>query len=515
MKRGIQDMKSKRKRATAVSQPNLERQHTIEQTAMDGAWVMDLHGRLLEVNEAYCRMSGYTAQELTAMRICDLEESGTNGETAAHIRKAVEEGEDRFESRHRRKDRTIFEVEISLRYRTIGDGQLAVTLRDIADRMRDAERKKTERVFLETVLNNMMDSVSVVDARDYSILYANRQFLHFSGQIKDTTIGKHCYELNHYRSTPCSPPDENCPLAETLKTKQQSAVEHIHNGRNDEKRHFAITTIPILDESGEVERVIHIARDITQRKKTEQILRQQREELSQVGRLATVGEFAASIAHEIHQPLTAIMNNAMAAQRFLSLGSVTDIAEVCDALRDIIDDDRRAAAVVGHLRSFLKKKGAPQATSDVNTVIQEVLTILHGELVDKNVRVIQALNPDIPRVDCGHVELQQVLLNLIMNACDSLTHAEPQRRQIVIRTALGGPGSIVVAIQDSGKGLNANEIERCFESFYTTKPDGLGVGLSIIKSIVSAHGGRIWAENNPEGGATFSFTLSAHQGDIT
>ena len=515
MKSGIQDMESKRKRATAVSQPNLGRQHTIEQTAIDGAWVMDLHGRLLEVNEAYCRMSGYTAQELTAMRICDLEESGTNGETAAHIRKAVEEGEDRFETRHRRKDGTMFDVEISLRYRATGGGGIVAILRDMTDRKQEAQREASEKEFLETVLNNMMDSVMVVNAEDYSILYANRKLLHFCGQSKDTVIGKRCYELNHHRSSPCSPPEESCPLAEALKTNRQSAVEHIHRDGTGEKRHFAITTIPIGDERGEVERVIHLARDITQRKHTKQILRQQREELSQVGRLATVGEFAASIAHEIHQPLTAIMNNAMAAQRFLSSGSAADIAEVRDALRDIIDDDRRAAEVIGHLRSFLKKKGAPHATCDVNTVIQEVLTILHGELVDKNVRVIQALNPDIPQVDCGQVELQQVLLNLIMNACDSLTHAEPERRRIVIRTASAGPGSIVVAVEDSGKGLNANEMERCFESFYTTKLDGLGVGLSIIKSIVSAHGGHIWAENNPEGGATFFFTLSAHQGDVT
>lgn len=480
---------------------------------MDGAWVVDLQGRLLEVNEGYCQMSGYNAQELKGMRIFDLEESCAGDKITAHIRKAVEEGEDRFESRHRRKDGSIFDVEITLRYRTIGGGQIIVILRDITDRKRETGREKTEREFLETVLNNMMDSVSVVNAKDYSILYANRQFLDFCGQSKDTVIGKHCYELKHHRSAPCSPPDENCPLTESLKTKQQSAVEHIHHGCNGEKHHFAITTIPIMDESGEVERVIHLARNITQRKQTEQMLRQQREELSQVSRLATVGEFAASIAHEIHQPLTAIMNNAMAAQRFLSSGTVVDITEVRDALRDIIDDDRRAAEVISHLRSFLKMKEAPQATSDVNRVIQDVLTILHGELVDKNVRVIQALSPDIPQVDCGRVELQQVLLNLIMNACDSLTHVEPQRRQIVIRTALGGSGSVVVAVEDRGKGLNTHEIERCFESYYTTKPDGLGMGLSIIKSIVSAHGGRIWAENNPEGGATFSFTLSAPRGD--
>ena len=631
-------MEAQRKQTRIMTQSGLNWYREIGQLIMDGFWMADLQGRLLEVNEVYCRMSGYNVQELLAMHISDLEENCVSDETAAHIRKAIDKGKIRFESRHRRKDGTFFGIEISLHYRPTDGGRLLAIVRDIADRkrvesalheseekfrkcfdmvsdgilvidtitrrfleanaaictmlgysreelvnltiddihppidrahvleefekqikrekaiaenmpvlrkdgsifhadiisapvmiggahhhmgifrdlsehMREAERLKTARDFLETVLDNLMDSLMVVDTNTYSILHANKQFLHFCGRNKESAIGKSCYELNHHRSTPCSP--ESCPLAESLKTGQQATVEHIHHDGAGMKHHLAITTIPIIGENGEMQRAIHLARDITQRKQTEQMRRQQREELSQVSRLATVGEFAASIAHEIHQPLTAIMNNALAARRFLSSGTAADIAEVSDALKDIIDDDRRAADVIQHLRSFLKKKESSQATCDINTVIQEVLTILHGELVDKNVRVTQALNPDIPPVRCGRVELQQILLNLIMNSCDSLVHVEPQRRQIVIRTSGDGPDSVIVAVEDSGTGLDANEIERCFESYYTTKPDGLGMGLSIIKTIVSAHGGRIWAEDNPKGGAIFYFTLSAHKGEAS
>lgn len=255
-----------------------------------------------------------------------------------------------------------------------------------------------------------------------------------------------------------------------------------------------------------------VFRDITKRKLAEQILLQQREELSHVSRLATVGEFAASVAHEVHQPLAAILNNAQAAQRFLSSGTLA-IDEVRDALQDIIDDDRRASEVIRHLRSFLKRKDADQAILDINTIIEEVLTILHHEIVDRQVYVTLALSPDIPHVEGDRIELQQVIMNLILNGCDSLVNVDLKRRQMHILTSVDEPNSIVVAVQDSGAGLDATEIDRVFEPFYTTKPEGLGMGLSISKSIIAAHSGRIWAVNNPEGGATFYFALPIYKGN--
>jgi C4-dicarboxylate-specific signal transduction histidine kinase len=257
---------------------------------------------------------------------------------------------------------------------------------------------------------------------------------------------------------------------------------------------------------------VGIFHDITERLQAEQTLRQQREELSQVQRLATVGEFAASIAHEIHQPLTAILNNARAAQHFLSSDASAAIAEVRDALQDIIDDIRRAADVIHQLRSFLKKESGHYTIVDINTVIQKVITILHSQLIDKKIHVTQDLSPDIPHIKCNRIELQQVLLNLILNARDSLINVELQRRHVLIQTSMDGPESVIVAVQDSGTGLDTSEIDRVFESYYTTKPNGLGMGLSLSKSIIVGHGGRIWAANNAEDGATFYFTLPVQKG---
>jgi two-component system sensor kinase FixL len=253
-------------------------------------------------------------------------------------------------------------------------------------------------------------------------------------------------------------------------------------------------------------RMVAFLRDITERQQAEQALRRQREELSLVSRMATVGEFAASIAHEIHQPLTAILNNARAAQRFLS-AETPAIDEVLDAIQDIINDDRRAGEIIHHLRLFLKREEAERTILDINGIIGEVLTILHGEILDRKVSVTPDRSPDLPHVRGDRVELQQVLMNLILNGCDAMMDLEIQRRRLRIRTSVDEPNSIAIAVQDSGTGLGANEIDRVFEHFYTTKRDGLGIGLPISRSIILAHGGRIWAANNTDIGATFYFTL--------
>jgi len=472
--------------------------------------------QILQGNATICSMLGYSKNEIGDLTLMDILASKNIDHLLNTLGKRITGENIFFEDLPFIKiDGSIFSADVETASLKINGKQYVVCIcHDTTGHKYAAETLKTARNFLDELLDNLMDAVIVINAADYSILRANKIFLDFFGLDSETVIDKHCYELNHRLSGPCSFSDGPCPVAETLSTGRQATEEHIHYDRTGVRRYIAVTAIPIAGEGGQIRRIIHLARDITQRRQAEQALRQQREELSQVSRLATVGEFTASLAHEIHQPLTAIMNNAMAALRFLSLpDAFSAIEEVRDALKDIIDDDQRASEVIQHLRSFLKKKEVAPSACDVNTVIQDVLTILRGELIDKNVHVVQTLSPNIPKVHCGRVEMQQILLNLIMNACDALVGVDDQRRQIRIRTSMDGPGRAIVAVEDSGTGLNPNDVIRIFESYYTTKPDGLGMGLSIIKSIVSAHGGRIWAENNAEGGATFFFTLSIHTGD--
>jgi two-component system, LuxR family, sensor kinase FixL len=247
--------------------------------------------------------------------------------------------------------------------------------------------------------------------------------------------------------------------------------------------------------------------DITERKQAELEAQQQRQLLRHLTRVATLGELSGALAHELSQPLTSILSNAQAAQRFLTREPV-DLAEVRDILNDIVDDDRRAGAVIRRWRTLLRKGETVLQPLDLNDVTNEVLRLAHSELVAHRVTVTAQLAPGLPAVRGDRVGLQQVLLNLIVNACDAMRLNEPARRHLTVVTHPDGQGAVQVAIADRGGGIPADRIEQVFEPFFTTKEDGLGLGLAICRSIVAAHGGRLWVTNNADCGATFCFTVS-------
>lgn len=234
-----------------------------------------------------------------------------------------------------------------------------------------------------------------------------------------------------------------------------------------------------------------------------------REELAHVDRITTMGELAASLAHELGQPLAGIMSNAQAARRFLAMAE-PDMAEVGAALEDIIDDNRRAGDVIKKLRSLLKRQASEKSTIDINAVVRETLKLVANDAVRRKVSVDAALAPDPPMVDGDAVQLQQVLLNLVLNAFDAISGADAKQRKVTIRTGRDEEvDSVRVAVCDTGPGVDTEIMGRIFESFFTTKVEGMGMGLPISKTIIEAHGGRLWAVRNPEGGMIFSFSLPA------
>ena len=251
--------------------------------------------------------------------------------------------------------------------------------------------------------------------------------------------------------------------------------------------------------------------DITTRKQAELEVQRQRQLLTHLTRVATLGELSGALAHELSQPLTSILINAQAAQQFLAHDDV-DLGELREILSDIVDADRRAGDFIRRLRALLRRGETPRQPLHVNDVTTEVLRLLHSELVAHGVAVSTQLTPGLPTVNGDPVALQQVLLNLIVNACDAMRLEEPQERRIAIVTSRDGDGAVRVAIADRGVGLPREGLERVFEPFFTTKPQGLGLGLVICQSIVAAHGGHLSAENNTDGGATFWFTLPARNG---
>jgi len=241
---------------------------------------------------------------------------------------------------------------------------------------------------------------------------------------------------------------------------------------------------------------------LTEKKEAEQL----REALAHVSRVATMGELTASVAHELSQPLTAILSNAQAAQRYLA-GDSPNLDEVLAILDDIVQDDKRAGEVIQRLRGLLKKSSARHDRLDLNDVVREVLRLLHGDALLKDLSIVTELAPDLPPVSGDRVQLQQVILNLILNGADAMTHTDPGFRNLLIRTELPDEKTVKVTVRDFGTGLDEEDLSRIFEPFYTTKPGGMGMGLPISRSIIEAHGGVLGAANNPGRGATFHFHL--------
>ncbi len=231
---------------------------------------------------------------------------------------------------------------------------------------------------------------------------------------------------------------------------------------------------------------------------------QQRRELAHLGRVALVGELSAALAHEMRQPLAAIMANARAGQRLVQADGAAG-AELGAILEDIVADDRRAKDVIDHVRSLVKKDEAKAEVLSTNAVVSEVLALLHTDLRHRGVVVSTRLCEPAPLVRGDRVELQQVVLNLVMNACDAMRDTPPGERLLVVSTTREGDARIEV--RDRGSGIAPDELARIFEPFVTTKRDGLGLGLAICRSIVTAQGGQISAVNNPERGATFAVSL--------
>jgi signal transduction histidine kinase len=230
-----------------------------------------------------------------------------------------------------------------------------------------------------------------------------------------------------------------------------------------------------------------------------------RQELAHIGRVSALGELTGSLAHELNQPLTAILNNAEVAQQHLE-AEVTDVAKLQDILSDIVADDKRAAGVIRRLRMMLKKGELEHAPLDVNDVVREVTDLVRNDTMLRDIPVHLPLGSGLPTVRGDRVQLQQVVLNIVLNGLEATSASNNRGRGLVIRTFSEGK-DVVVAVEDSGTGIDMADLDRLFEPLYTTKPEGLGMGLSIARTIVAAHGGELRASNNSHGGATFAFTL--------
>ena len=296
-----------------------------------------------------------------------------------------------------------------------------------------------------------------------------------------------------------------------LNGEREKLVVEYPGSLSPKERWFELVVQPLRrPEGGAV--ISHV--DITARRQAELESHALRQEISHVARVAMMGELTASLAHELNQPLTAILSNAQSGLHLLNKPE-PDAAELREILDDIVHDDQRAGDIIRHLRSLLRKSELDYQSLDLNDIILEIIGLIRSDALIKNVSIALRLASDLPPVRGDRIQLQQLMLNLTINALDAMKEAPGSGRRLDISTTLLNASSVQVAVQDSGTGIPPERLDKVFEPFNTDKSYGMGMGLAICRSIARLHGGQLTAENNAGPGATFRFVLPITEESIT
>lgn len=374
--------------------------------------------------------------------------------------------------------------------------------RDISKRKRAEEALKESHGRIENVLESITEDFYTVD-REWRFTYINERALHSAQRglreklRREDLLGKSVWE--------CFP-----ELVGTV------FYQKYHEAMREQKAVELEAYSPLRGRWAEVHAYpsedglsVHIL-DVTERKQAEEALLEAQAELAHASRVATMGEMTALIAHEINQPLAAIVTNGQTVLRLLARAA-PDLAGMREAVEAMIGDGLRAAEVIKQIRALMRKTVAEKVPVNINEIIQEVIALTASEMAKNRGSLEMELEPDLPKIMGNRVQLQQVLLNLILNANEAMSGAEWQPRELLIGSEQSKPVEVLVSVRDSGCGFDPQTAERIFDPFFTTKPNegGLGLGLSISRTIIEAHGGRLWATPNEGKGVTFRFTLPA------
>lgn len=368
--------------------------------------------------------------------------------------------------------------------------------------------KAEEQIRISTeAMESIDDGIFIINIKkpDFPVIYANRSLQKITGHTRKKILGKNYFMV----------------YGAGADQRVISEIKHaINKGRAFKGEMFSfqkkgvqywtlLRIAPVRDLSGDITHYIGIQTDMTLLRQKEQKIAEQREEILHVTRVGKLAEFVSSLAHEISQPLTAILSYAQAAQRKITAGDNPELKKI---IAYIIKDNQRASAVIHRLHSLLKKGEAEAKELNINSLIDETVGLIATDAaIRKDVLKIELMN-NLPLIRGDHVQLQQVLLNLISNSFDALESGK-EVREIKIRSLLKDADTIMVEVEDSGCGIPLPNLPKLFTRFFTSKQDGLGMGLSISRSIVEAHGGRLEVKNNPKRGATFSFTLPIDRKD--
>jgi PAS domain S-box-containing protein len=369
----------------------------------------------------------------------------------------------------------------------------------LATVMNITERKRAEYLTGQ-MFEGSPDSIAIV-GRDYRYRRVNPVHERIWGLPRETIVGMHLAEVLsvEFFEERAKPKLDRCFAGEEVAgggwISPQSGA-----------RYMVTTFSPLRPDSERVEAALVIGHDITEYVQAEEALQQAQADLAHVTRVATLGELAASIAHEVNQPLAAIVADAAASLNWLA-APPPDLERVREALEGIAADGHRAAEVIQRIRQLAKKSVPRKDPVNLNDVVCDVLPLARAELRHHDVSLVLQLAPELPAVLADRVQLQQVILNLVMNAIEAMGSVTGRPRDLIIRAEPHDRDHVRVTVQDTGVGIDPNTVDKLFGAFFTTKPGGMGMGLSISRSIVEAHGGRLWATSNETHGATFGIDL--------
>jgi PAS domain S-box-containing protein len=468
-----------------------------------GIMIRNNEGLILEANDAFLRIVGYDREDLVAGRVrwTDLTPPEWHDRAAQALAELENTGTFKpFEKEYFRKDGSRVPVLTGTAIFEEGGNEGVAFVLDLTERKRAEEALRDSEEQWKAVFENNPTMYFMVDATG-TIVSVNPFGAEQLGYTADELIGRPVQNIFHEADREAAQKNTGICLEqlgramswELRKIRKDGEVAWVR----ETGRAMLIKKRPI---------VLIVCEDITEGKRATEALREVQVALAHANRVGTMGQFTASIAHEVSQPIAASATNAHAALRWLS-AQRPDLDEVRQALGRIVENGDRAGEVIGRIRALIKKAPPRKDCVAINEAILEVVALTHGEATKNGVSVRTQLADGLPPIEGDRVQLQQVILNLIINAMEAMSGTDKAPRELLISTGRAEPHGVLVAVRDSGPGLTPAALERLFEAFHTTKPDGLGLGLSICRSIIDSHGGRLWASANLPRGAIFQFVV--------